>query len=133
MRSRSKSGSTPTSRWRVTERGAQRACAAHRQARPPFRRDGGDGGVDITRAPEAVTGRAISYVGSSAYLFPASVREKSALRPEASADFRSGLRSDALREHEFHGARSRRTGGCVSTTTPNGSTMRPRARPIRKS
>ncbi|MEI6720908.1 MAG: ABC transporter ATP-binding protein, partial [Betaproteobacteria bacterium] len=33
------------------------------------------GGMDITRAPEAVTGRAISYVGSAAYLFPVSVRE----------------------------------------------------------
>ena len=33
------------------------------------------GGIDITRAPEAVTGRAIAYVGSAAYLFPISVRE----------------------------------------------------------
>ncbi len=33
------------------------------------------GGIDITRAPEAVTGRAIAYVGSAAYLFPVSVRE----------------------------------------------------------
>jgi len=33
------------------------------------------GGVDMTRAPEAVTGRALAYVGSPAYLFPASVRE----------------------------------------------------------
>jgi len=33
------------------------------------------GGIDITRAPEAVTGRAIGYVGSPAYLFPSDVRE----------------------------------------------------------
>ena len=33
------------------------------------------GGIDITRAPEAVTGRAIAYVGSAAYLFPVSVRD----------------------------------------------------------
>jgi putative ABC transport system ATP-binding protein len=33
------------------------------------------GGVDITRAPEAVTGRAIGYVGPHAYLFPARVRD----------------------------------------------------------
>ncbi|HZE60763.1 MAG TPA: ABC transporter transmembrane domain-containing protein [Burkholderiales bacterium] len=33
------------------------------------------GGVDITRAPEAVTGRALAYVGSPAYLFPVSVRD----------------------------------------------------------
>ena len=33
------------------------------------------GGIDMTRAPEAVTGRAVAYVGSAAYLFPISVRE----------------------------------------------------------
>ncbi len=33
------------------------------------------GGVDMTRAPEAVTGRATGYVGPVAYLFPTSVRE----------------------------------------------------------
>ena len=33
------------------------------------------GGIDMTRAPEAVTGRAIAYVGSASYLFPVSVRE----------------------------------------------------------
>ena len=33
------------------------------------------GGVDVTRAPEAMTGRALAYVGSPAYLFPVSVRE----------------------------------------------------------
>jgi len=33
------------------------------------------GGVDMTRAPESVTGRAVAYVGASAYLFPTSLRE----------------------------------------------------------
>ena len=33
------------------------------------------GGIDMTKAPEAVTGRAIAYVGPSAYLFPSSVRD----------------------------------------------------------
>src|SRR5882762_8337736 len=33
------------------------------------------GGVDMTRAPEAVTGRALGYVGAPAYLFPVSVRD----------------------------------------------------------
>src|SRR3954466_6786949 len=33
------------------------------------------GGIDLTRAPEAMTGRALAYVGSPAYLFPVSVRE----------------------------------------------------------
>ena len=43
-----------------------------------LRPDGGGvemGGIDITRAPEAVTGRAIAYVGAASYLFPLSVRE----------------------------------------------------------
>jgi putative ABC transport system ATP-binding protein len=71
------------------------------------------GGVDITRAPEAVTGRAISYVGSSAYLFPASVRENLLYglkhRPISEAVYEG----DALREHEFQQREARRTGGCV--------------------
>lgn len=33
------------------------------------------GGIDMTRAPEAVTGRSTAYVGAVAYLFPVSVRE----------------------------------------------------------
>ena len=33
------------------------------------------GELDLTRAPEAVTGRAIAYVGAASYLFPVSVRE----------------------------------------------------------
>src|SRR5580765_2350037 len=33
------------------------------------------GGIDLTRAPEALTGRALAYVGAPAYLFPASVRD----------------------------------------------------------
>jgi putative ABC transport system ATP-binding protein len=32
-------------------------------------------GIDMTRAPEGVTGRAVSYVGAASYLFPVSVRE----------------------------------------------------------
>ena len=33
------------------------------------------GGTDMIKAPEAVSGRAIAYVGPSAYLFPTSVRD----------------------------------------------------------
>jgi putative ABC transport system ATP-binding protein len=33
------------------------------------------GGIDITRAPEAITGRAMAYVGPASYLFPGSVRD----------------------------------------------------------
>jgi putative ABC transport system ATP-binding protein len=71
------------------------------------------GGVDITRAPEAVTGRAISYVGSSAYLFPLNVRENLLYglkhRPISDAVYEG----DALRDHEFHLREVRRTGGCL--------------------
>ena len=49
------------------------------------------GGMDITRAPEAVTGRAISYVGSAAYLFPVSVRE----------NLLYGLKHRPVREKEY--------------------------------
>ena len=71
------------------------------------------GGVDITRAPEAVTGRAISYVGSAAYLFPVSVRENLLYglkhRPIGEAVYEG----DALRDYEFHVREARRTGGCL--------------------
>ena len=33
------------------------------------------GGIDVVRAPEAVTGRAVGYAGASSYLFPISLRE----------------------------------------------------------
>jgi putative ABC transport system ATP-binding protein len=52
------------------------------------------GGIDITRAPEAVTGRAISYVGSAAYLFPVSVRE----------NLLYGLKHRPVREQEYDAA-----------------------------
>ncbi|MGH8673132.1 MAG: ATP-binding cassette domain-containing protein, partial [Burkholderiales bacterium] len=71
------------------------------------------GGVDITRAPEAVTGRAISYVGSSAYLFPVSVRENLlyALKHRPVGD--AVYEGDASREHEFQLREAHRTGGCL--------------------
>ncbi len=51
------------------------------------------GGIDITRAPEAVTGRAIAYVGSAAYLFPVSVRE----------NLLYGLKHRPVREQSYAG------------------------------
>jgi len=71
------------------------------------------GGVDITRAPEAVTGRAISYVGSSAYLFPVSVRENLLYglkhRPVRDAHYEGA----ELREYDFQAREAKRTGGCL--------------------
>ena len=52
------------------------------------------GGIDITRAPEAVTGRAIGYVGSAAYLFPLSVRD----------NLLYGLKHRPMREASYEGA-----------------------------
>jgi putative ABC transport system ATP-binding protein len=52
------------------------------------------GGIDITKAPEAVTGRALAYVGPAAYLFPASVRD----------NLLYGLKHYPLREREYKGA-----------------------------
>lgn len=52
------------------------------------------GGIDVTRAPESVTGRALAYVGPSAYLFPTSVRENLVY----------GLKHYPLREAAYEGA-----------------------------
>jgi ABC-type Fe3+/spermidine/putrescine transport system ATPase subunit len=51
------------------------------------------GGMDITNAPEAVTGRATAYVGPAAYLFPVSVRD----------NLLYGLRHYPLREATYEG------------------------------
>ncbi len=68
------------------------------------------GGIDITRAPEAVTGRAIAYVGSSAYLFPVSVRDNLLYglkhRPVREQEYQG----DALRDREVELRESRRAG-----------------------
>jgi putative ABC transport system ATP-binding protein len=68
------------------------------------------GGIDIKRAPEAVTGRAIGYVGPAAYLFPRSVRENLIYslkhRPIREATYEGEL----LREREFHLREAERTG-----------------------
>jgi len=51
------------------------------------------GGIDMIKAPEAVTGRALAYVGPAAYLFPVSVRE----------NLLYGLRHYPLRERIYEG------------------------------
>jgi putative ABC transport system ATP-binding protein len=56
------------------------------------------GGVDLVRAPEAVTGRAFSYVGSPAYLFPVSVRD----------NILYGLKHAPLREADYEGEAAKR-------------------------
>jgi len=51
------------------------------------------GGVDMTRAPETVTGLTFAYVGTPAYLFPVSVRE----------NLLYGLKRRPIREIEYDG------------------------------
>jgi len=51
------------------------------------------GGADMTKAPEAVTGRALAYVGPTAYLFPTSVRD----------NLLYGLKHFPLRERSYEG------------------------------
>ncbi|HKU46381.1 MAG TPA: ABC transporter ATP-binding protein, partial [Burkholderiales bacterium] len=68
------------------------------------------GGMDITRAPEVVTGRALAYVGSPAYLFPVSVRDNIVYglksRPVREAAYEEALR----RERDFQLQEAARTG-----------------------
>jgi len=54
------------------------------------------GGIDITRASEAVTGRCIGYVGSPAYLFPARVRD----------NVLYGLKQRPVREIKYEGEKA---------------------------
>jgi putative ABC transport system ATP-binding protein len=71
------------------------------------------GGIDITRAPEAVTGRSIGYVGATAYLFPASVRDNVLYglkqRPIQSKTHQGA----AAAERQFQSREARRTGNSL--------------------
>jgi putative ABC transport system ATP-binding protein len=71
------------------------------------------GGVDLTRAPEAVTGRATGYVGAVAYLFPISVRENLLYglkhRPVCEAVYEG----EAQRAFERHMREAVRAGNCT--------------------
>jgi putative ABC transport system ATP-binding protein len=68
------------------------------------------GGVDITRAPEALTGRGLAYVGAPSYLFPVSVRDNITYglkhRPVREATYEDDLR----REQDFQLREAARTG-----------------------
>lgn len=68
------------------------------------------GGIDIVRAPEAVTGRAISYVGSASYLFPVSVRENLLYGLKHRPIKESVYEGDALRKRETVSREAKRAG-----------------------
>jgi putative ABC transport system ATP-binding protein len=71
------------------------------------------GGIDITRAPEAVTGRALAYVGSPAYLFPVTVRDNIVYglkhRPVRPPTYEEHVK----RERELQLKEAARTGNCA--------------------
>jgi putative ABC transport system ATP-binding protein len=71
------------------------------------------GGVDLTRAPEAVTGRAIGYVGASAYLFPARVRDNVLYGLKHRPIREPSYDKEAAAEREFQQREAMRTGSCV--------------------
>ncbi len=68
------------------------------------------GGIDMVKAPEAVTGRAIGYVGSSAYLFPVSVRENILYGLKHHPVREPSYQGEALRAQEFQRSEAERTG-----------------------
>lgn len=67
------------------------------------------GGVDITKAPESVTGRALAYVGPSAYLFPVSVRDNLVYGLKHYPLRDAAYEGEALAEREFQVREVRRT------------------------
>jgi putative ABC transport system ATP-binding protein len=71
------------------------------------------GGVDITKAPEAVTGRAMAYVGPSAYLFPTSVRENLLYGLKHYPIREAVYEGEAREEYEFQMREAKRTGNML--------------------
>lgn len=71
------------------------------------------GGIDITRAPEAVTGRAIAYVGSAAYLFPISVRDNLLYGLKHRPIRQTNYEGDALSKREIDLREAARAGNSI--------------------
>lgn len=71
------------------------------------------GGVDLTRAPEAVTGRVTGYVGASAYLFPISVRDNILYALKRRPMQPAVYVGEAQRLYEVHLREAMRAGNCT--------------------
>jgi len=69
-------------------------------------------GVDLTRAPEAVTGRALSYVGTPAYLFPVSVRDNIVYGLRHAPLREPAYDAEAAKERRKEAREAERTGTC---------------------
>jgi ABC-type multidrug transport system fused ATPase/permease subunit len=67
------------------------------------------GGIDMTKAPEAVTGRSLAYVGPTAYLFPVSVRDNLLYGLRHYPIREATYEGEALAEREFELREERRT------------------------
>ena len=67
------------------------------------------GGIDMTRAPEAVTGRSLAYVGPTAYLFPVSVRDNLLYGLRHYPIREASYEGEALAEREFQRREEQRT------------------------
>src|SRR5207237_8996758 len=78
------------------------------------------GGVDVTRAPEAVTGRALAYVGVPAYLCPASVRENIVYSLKHRPLREPAYDDDTRRSREFELREAARTGNSALDINADG-------------
>jgi putative ABC transport system ATP-binding protein len=67
------------------------------------------GGIDMTKAAEAVTGRAMAYVGPAAYLFPTSVRDNLLYGLKHYPLRERGYEGKELEEYEFQMSEAKRT------------------------
>jgi putative ABC transport system ATP-binding protein len=67
------------------------------------------GGIDMIKAPEAVTGRALAYVGPTAYLFPVSVRENLLYGLKHYPLRERTYEAEELAEYEFQMKEAKRT------------------------
>jgi ABC-type multidrug transport system ATPase subunit len=67
------------------------------------------GGIDMTKAPEAVTGRAMAYVGPAAYLFPTSVRDNLLYGLKHYPIHVRAYEGKALEEYQFQMSEATRT------------------------
>ena len=71
------------------------------------------GGVDLVRAPEAVTGRALAYVGPGSFLFPSTVRENLVYGLRHFPLRAARYEGEALAESRFQLAEAERTGNIL--------------------
>ncbi len=70
-------------------------------------------GSTLTRAPEAVTGRATGYVGAASYLFPVSVRENLLYGLKHRPIGRASYEGEERQAYERHMREAIKAGNCT--------------------